>query len=347
MHPLEREITDTIIRQQLLGENEKVILVAVSGGPDSVALLHLLLPLRREAGVELAAAYVDHGLRPAEAEQEKSFVHSMCTGLNIPFAEEEIPVREYAAQKKISLEHAARELRYQALRKIAAEHDASAIAVGHTADDQAEEVLIRLLRGSGRKGLSGMRGRSGDIIRPLLSVDKATVLRYLQDRDIFYCVDSSNDDMRFVRNRVRHRLIPFLESTFDSGIRGALCKTAESLAEDEKLLEDLTAEALAGVIVPGDAAEGKGEWRILLDRKKFAALPAALQRRVAEHLLWQLDCRASYHHITKIVEAAGHGRTGSEIHLDRGLRMGVQRLRLEFLYPKGRTAWRGKLYNSP
>jgi len=345
MHPLEREIFAEIIRRELIGDDEKIIVVAVSGGPDSVALLHLLLPLQREMGVTLVAAYIDHGLRPAEAEKEEVFVRDLCAGTGISFAGEKILAREYSRQKKISLEHAARELRYEALRKIAGEHGASLIAVGHTADDQAEEILIRLLRGSARKGLSGMRYRAGDIIRPLLSVDKGRILRYLEEKNSTYCIDSSNADMRFVRNRVRHLLLPFLENHFDSGIRGSLRKTAETLAEDESLLEELTASALGDVLRFGEREDGCATGRVLLDRKKFAELSPALKRRTVEHLLWQLGCRASYQHITRIVEAAEHGRTGTEIHLSRGLRVGVQRRYLEFFYPQGRSAWRGKLYD--
>jgi tRNA(Ile)-lysidine synthase len=345
MHPLEREITRNILHSRLINDDEQTIVVAVSGGPDSVALLHLLLPLRTEMGVSLVAAYINHGLRPAEAEQEEFFVRCMCGGLGVSFHTASVNVRAHAHRKKISLEHAARELRYQALRKISTNRKASLIAVAHTADDQAEEILIRLLRGSGRKGVSGMQSRSRDIIRPLLSVGKDALLRYLEEKNISYCLDSSNTDMRFTRNRVRHKLIPFLEETFDRGIRASLCKTADSLAEDEQLLEELTAEALREVLVDSDSAEGQPGPGLILDREKFARLPGALKRRTVEQLLWRLHCPASYSHIMRIVDAAATGKTGSEIHLSRGLRVGVQRKWLEFLYPQGQTSWRGRLYS--
>jgi tRNA(Ile)-lysidine synthase len=344
MHHLEREITRNILHSRLINDDEHTIVVAVSGGPDSVALLHVLLPLRTEMGVSLVAAYINHGLRPAEAEQEESFVRSMCEDLGVSYDIARVNVREDAHRKKISLEHAARELRYQALREIAKKREASLIAVAHTADDQAEEILIRLLRGSGRKGVSGMQARSRDIIRPLLSVGKDALLRYLGEKNIPYCLDSSNNDMRFMRNRVRHKLIPFLEENFDRGIRASLCKTADSLAEDEQLLEELTAGALREVLVASDFEGGPPGPGILLDREKFARLSGALKRRTVEQLLWRLHCPASYSHIMRIIDAAATGKTGSEIHLSRGLRVGVQRNRLEFLYPRGQTSWRGRLY---
>lgn len=345
MHPLEREITGKIFQDKLIRNDEHIILVAVSGGPDSVALLHILFPLQRKKGLTLVAAYINHGLRPAESEQEESFVRSLCRDLCVPFENVQVDVRGYAGQKRISLEHAARDLRYKALREIAVRHKASLIAVAHTADDQAEEILIRLLRGSGMKGLSGMRNRSGDIIRPLLSLDKETLLHYLDDNKISFCIDSSNTDMRFVRNRVRHSLIPFLEKSFEPGIRRALCKTANSLAEDEKLLDYLTEKSLNQVLISTGHSCELVEQAVRIDRNKFTELPVALQRRTIEKLLWQLQCRAKYHHIVKIIEAAGHGRTGTEIHLTQGLRVGVQREYLEFLYPMGHSSWRGKLYD--
>lgn len=344
MHPLERDITKNIIHNRLLNDDEHVVVVAVSGGPDSVALLHLMLPLRSEMGLSLAAAYINHGLRPAEAEQEESLVRSMCERLGVSFDTASVDVRAHARQEKMSLEHAARELRYKTLRQIAIHRNASLIAVAHTADDQAEEILLRLLRGSGRKGLSGMWNRSSGIIRPLLSVGKDTLLRYLNEKHIPYCLDSSNDDMRFARNRVRHKLIPFLEENFDRGIRSSLRKTADSLADDEKLLEELTAKALGEVLVTPAFEKEREGGRIVLDRARFAALPVALRRRTIEQLLWQLHCPASYSHIMRIVEAAETCTTGSEIHLSRGLRVGVQREWLEFLYPRGQSSWRGRLY---
>jgi len=345
MHPLEREIAQKIFREELIKEDENVVLVAVSGGPDSVALLHVLLPLQIEKGILLVAAYINHGLRPVESEREEHFMRSMCNELGISFESVQVDVREHAKQKKISLEHAARDLRYEALREIAAKHEASLIAVAHTSDDQAEEILIRLLRGSGMKGVSGMRSRSNNIIRPLLFSSKDTLLRYLDDKNISFCIDSSNTDMSFVRNRVRHSLIPFLEKSFESGVRQALCKTAESLAEDEKLLDILTEKSLNQVVISSDHNGEQFEQGVVIDRKKFLELPVALQRRTIEKLLWQLRCRAKYDHIIKIIEMAGYGKTGTEIHLSQGLRVGVQREYLEFIFPQGQVSWRGKLYD--
>lgn len=343
MHALERDILGIVTRDGLLTGHERLV-VGVSGGPDSTALLHVLATLRTPLDLGLIAVYVDHGLRPAETPDEGAYVKQSAAALGLDYEYVRVAAGEHAARAGLSLEHAARELRYEALRTVARQYGAACIAVAHTADDQAEEVLLRLIRGSGRKGLAGMRRRNRDLIRPFLETEKKVILSYLQDKNISYLQDSSNLDSRFLRNRVRHELLPFLEQRFDSGIRRSLRKTAASLAEDEALLAALTDACWDEVIAADDGNEEAATSRIVLDRKLFGRQPAALQRRLVEKILWRLGSRARYEHILRVVEAARQGRTGSELHLSRGLRVGVRREVLEFSYPRGRIPWRGRLY---
>ncbi len=343
MHALERDILGIVTRDELLTGHERLV-VGVSGGSDSTALLHVLAALRELLDLGLVAVYVDHGLRPAETTGEGAYVRQSAADLGIDYECVRVAAAEHAARAGLSLEHAARELRYEALRTVARQHKAACIAVAHTADDQAEEVLLRLIRGSGRKGLAGMRRRSRDLIRPFLETEKKVILSYLQDKNISYLQDSSNLDPRFLRNRVRHELLPFLEQRFDPGIKRSLRKTAASLAEDEALLAALTDAGWDEVIAADDGNEEAATGRIVLDRKLFGRQPAALQRRLVEKILWRLGSRARYEHILRVVEAARQGRTGSELHLSQGLRVGVRREVLEFSYPRGRIPWRGRLY---
>ena len=344
MHPLERNTLKNIYREGLLGPPDKMVVAGVSGGPDSVALLHVLAALRLPLGISLVAVYVDHGLRVGASEAEKDYVRALSEKLETGFESVQVEVKEFAREKKLSLEHAARDLRYAALRKTATDYDADCIAVAHTADDQAEEILIRLMRGSGRKGLSGMRSRSRDIIRPFLRVEKIRILHYLAEKQIYFFDDSTNVDLRYLRNRVRLQLLPYLERHFDRGIRHALCKTADSLAEDEDLLEQLTNQALERVVTRITRIRKLSSWKIVLNRAGLLEQPVAIQRRVVENLLWQVGGKAGYIHIMKIIEAARSAGTGSELHLGRGLRVGVQKEYLEFLFPRGKASWRGRLY---
>lgn len=345
MHPFAHEVLHIITVNNLLQCNENVV-IGVSGGPDSTALLHVLASLRDSLRISLTALYVDHGLRPEEAAREAAMVNRYSHELHVACETNRVDAAGHARIKKLSIEHAARELRYDRLRKCADRYGATAIAVAHTADDQAEEILLRLIRGSGRKGLSGMRLKSGEIIRPLLPLAKRRVLAYLRDLDISYCEDSSNRRLDFLRNRVRHRLLPYLEKHFNPGIRKSLVKTGLSLAADEELLEELTEAALRDVMRSGPSTVHKQTASRRIDRRRFCAKPRALQQRIIEKILWLMGSRARYPHIMQIVEAAHHGRAGSEYHLSRGLRVGIFKDRLEFSYPKGKRAWRGRLFES-
>jgi tRNA(Ile)-lysidine synthase len=318
------------------------VVVAVSGGPDSMALLYLLAHVRLSLELSLCAVWVDHGLRPDETPAEYDTVFAATRVLNVPFFAHTVDTKGLAAQEHLSVEHAARMLRYQVLREVCSRQQADCIAVAHTADDQSEEVLLRLLRGSGRKGVAGMRMRSNDIIRPLLDTEKSVILSWLDQQGIDYCYDSSNEDLKFVRNRVRHRLLPFLEANFDQHVSRSLRKTAAILAEDEDLLEQLAQTAYHEVIVE----QKKQDRQIFrLEREPFCSLHPALQRRVVEQLLWNLDSRAGFDHIMLVVKAACKGKSHTELHLSRGLRAGIFRQYLEFSYPAGKVPWRGRLFS--
>ncbi|MCL2459225.1 MAG: tRNA lysidine(34) synthetase TilS [Desulfobulbus sp.] len=341
LHPLEYRIGQDIAQAALPVVGSR-LLVGVSGGADSMALLHVLAALHNNFSCTLVAAYIDHGLRPEETPGEWACVREAATRLGIESTRLAIDVGAVAAAGRLSLEHAAREARYRAFAELAGQWSTDLLAVGHTADDQAEEILLRLFRGGGGKALAGMRMRAGHIIRPLLGVRKQEVLAYLADKGIGHCFDSSNNDRRFLRNRIRLDLLPLLESAYDPGIRAALLKTAANLGEDEDLLESLLAEQWTAVVktCPPDANAPRS---LRLDRAAFRRLHPALQRRLLERLLWRLGTPARYRQILSLLAAAVKGQTGSELHLSRGLRVAVHRDHLLFSFPRGLGPWRGRL----
>ena len=341
LHPFEYRIYQDIVREDLPLAGSR-LLVGVSGGADSMALLHVLAALRDVLHCALVAAYIDHGLRPGETPAEWACVREAAKRLGIDQARMAVDVRSIAAADGLSLEHACREARYRAFAELAGQWLTDMLAVAHTADDQAEEVVLRLFRGSGGKGLSGMRLQSGHLIRPLLGVHKEDALAYLADREIGYCHDSSNDDRRFLRNRIRHDLLPLLESEYDPGIRSALLKTAANLGEDEDLLESLLTEQWEAV-VDFSAPDPGASPACRLDRAAFRSLHPALRRRLLERLLWQLGSPARYRQIIALITAADTGRTGSELHLSRGLRVIVHWDHLVFSFPWGQGPLRGRL----
>ena len=342
---LPTRIGKLILRHCLFSGNDTVI-VAVSGGPDSVALLHLLHRINRCAG--LVAVYVNHGLRPTEIDAEIRLVEGLCGSLGVPC--ETVPVDVHAERKRTgaSLEEAARTLRYAALEAARKQHGASVIAVAHTADDQAEEVLIRLIRGSGGKGLSGMDLRRGPIIRPLLQEKKQTLTDYLEANAIPFCRDSSNQERLFLRNRVRLDLLPYLERNFNTSIRRNLLQTAEILQGEEDLLDQLTEEMLNRLIEKDKTRhleEGRGNRpcpeSIKIKIQAFLNCHPALQRRILEKVCWMMLTRPGFRQIEQVRHLIKDGGNGAETHLGRGLRVWKTGEDIRFSHPAGRTGFRG------
>lgn len=214
-----------------------LILCAVSGGADSMYLLCRL----REMGFSVAAAHYNHGLRADEADRDEAFVRDFCEKRAIPFVSEKGDVRSYAAKERMGLEEAARACRYAFLERAADGLHAGAIATAHTANDNAETLLLNLARGTGLKGLGGISPARGRVVRPMLDVTREQVLIYLREHGIAHMEDTSNRDDAFARNRVRHGAIPVLESVNHAFVRAA-GQTAALLRADEEYLSGLAAE---------------------------------------------------------------------------------------------------------
>ncbi|KAB2888454.1 MAG: tRNA lysidine(34) synthetase TilS, partial [Desulfobulbaceae bacterium] len=234
-------LTQVITGNKLFTLHQRVV-VGVSGGPDSMALLQLLA--EADLALDCIAAYIDHGLRPHETGAEKRAVERLARDCGALFCCRAVPVREHAAAHGLSLEDAARTLRYQSLEDIRAEYGAEVIAVAHTADDQVEEFFLRLIRGCGRNGMTGMSPRQGRIVRPLLGLRKQELTDFLAERRIPFCIDSSNLDRRFLRNRIRLDLLPMLERQFNPSIRRTILQTMDILREEEDLLGRLGEQAM-------------------------------------------------------------------------------------------------------
>jgi len=338
--PLVMRVADYIDRHRLF-EKGDLIIVAVSGGSDSLALLHLLaaLPIKPQ----LIAAYIDHQLRPEESPEEQRLIAQYCGELAIPFVTVTVDVPQLIAEKNRSPEEAARLLRYQALEDLRHHHQASLIAVGHTADDQIEEFFLRLFRGSGCKGFSGMRPRRGKVIRPLLEESKAALMEYLERQQLSWCIDSSNNERQYLRNRIRLELLPYLERDFSAGLRGIVKRTMELLGAEEELLEVLAQKAFDECCHTGlgDAVAPKA---LTLELAASRRQHPALLRRVIEICFWKLGARPSFIQIDIVRDFLEGGATGGILHLQGGLRAELRKdeMRL-FRLPmpaKGRAAAR-------
>jgi tRNA(Ile)-lysidine synthase len=274
-----RRVGRTIRVRRLLDPGDRV-LAAVSGGSDSVALLFILKMLEPDAPWSLAGVvHVHHGLRPGDADEDEGFCRALAARLDLPIEVAHVDVAARAAGRRQSREAAARVLRYEAFEAAAGALSATRVVTGHTRDDQAETVLLRLLRGTGTRGLSGVRARRGLYARPLLDCDRAALRAFLAERDEPFRDDRSNLDETIPRNRIRHTLLPRLAAEWP-GAAAALARTAELAADDEAFLARTAAEIAPALSLSG--ADG-----VQLDVRGLAPLPAALSRRIVRHALEQ------------------------------------------------------------
>ncbi len=255
-------------------------LVAVSGGPDSVALLRAMVAVRRPGAGRLIVAHFNHGLRGRESDDEEHFVRKLSGRLGLP-----CDVRRAAPAGGLgdgSSEEAARRARYAFLSDVAAQRGARYVATGHTADDQAETVLHRILRGTGIGGLSGIRRHRQllhgvSLVRPLLAVRRSTLLAYLATLGQDYCQDSSNQSTEFTRNRLRHDLIPRLESEYNAQLIPALGRLAILADEVQQWLDQQATELMAACVEVNEEAQ---EGAVVVDCRGLPAVPALLVREL-------------------------------------------------------------------
>lgn len=252
------------------------IVVGLSGGPDSVFLLHLLTQLRNEGFLQLIAAHLNHGWRAA-AERDVAFCQELCQKLSVPLVIGHAADYVKDHEGNGSKEALGRLARRRFFEKVAHEQEALAIALGHHADDQMETFFIRLLRGASLTGLVGMQEVHGLYVRPLLRTSKQEIIEYLNQHAIAYCVDETNESCDFLRNRIRHQVIPALEAC-DTRFERSFAQTIARLQETESFMESHAQQAYRGIFGI-HASDDTG------DLTAFMALPAVLQKRVLISLL--------------------------------------------------------------
>ena len=332
--------------------------VALSGGADSTALLralHALNALPREAlGVGLSAIHVHHGIRGEAADRDQQAVEQLCATLGVPLRVHAVDTPGHAAMSHETLEEAARTLRYAAFGEAIASGHADAVATAHTADDQAETVLMKLLRGAWTEGLAGIfpvvemrtpNGRIGRILRPLLGTDRETIEQYLQKIGQGWVEDETNADPAFTRNRVRHELLPALRA-FNPSLNATIGHLAEIARDEESFWQRELDRVLPQLVLPGRPVRGGGrsnstapdaaEFAIEIERLK--ASPQALRRRILRATARRLGVQLSFVETARLLALAGLGaaiptvpsKPGGSLALSGGLRAerSVRELRL-------------------
>jgi tRNA(Ile)-lysidine synthase len=310
-----------ICEHELLKPGDRVG-VAVSGGADSVALLRLLLELRGELGIVLSVLHFNHQIRGAEADDDESFVAALAAQHGLEFRRSSADVPAYAAEHKLSLETAGREARYQFLESFLQQRALDAIATGHTIDEQAETVLMRVLRGAGTKGLGGIYPKrtvlacdgqeAGYVARPLLGLRRAEVRAYLAGVHQVWREDATNADLQYSRNRIRHGLLPLIETRFQPTAVAALAQLAEVAREEENYWEAELRRVMPEVM------QGSTACALALNIPRLLAFPPAVQRRIVRHGAQTLGVHLDLEHLTQLLRIARGGEGGKACALPSG-----------------------------
>mgnify|MGYP001026367527 CR=1 FL=1 len=305
------------IKDKQLIDYGDTIIVAVSGGPDSLCLLHLLKTIKAEQNLTVIVAHLNHCLR-SEADEEEIAVQALANEWNFLFHSRSVSIRDLKARHRISEEEAGRMARYQLLFDLARRYGASKIALGHHLDDQAETVLLNLLRGTGVDGLAGIlpkRARKGfQLVRPLLCLTRKEIEGYCNSHQLQYFTDSSNLETNYKRNRLRLQLIPQLEQQYNPKIREALANLASLAAVDRRFLNNLAGKELIRI----SRIENK---RIFIKHKELLALPEALSRRVGRLALKRFvpTNRLRRFHLEQLLELAMSEKAGRRLSLPGGI----------------------------
>jgi tRNA(Ile)-lysidine synthase len=307
---------------------EQHVLVATSGGVDSMVLLHGLRELSQEFGLELAVGHVNHGLRGASSEADEASVRSVAAELGLDFVSRRVEPqsvrRDTPSSRRLTLQEAARHLRYQALGSMAAELGADLVATGHNADDQAETVLLRLLRGTGPAGLVGIpvRSEGGNVVRPLLRVARRDIETWARGRGLSWREDASNRSLGYARNRLREKWLPGLARDFNPQLLRAVGDLAEAQCWESEWFEaEVDREAAERFLLDGDA--------LWIERKDWASLPVALARRLARRALHEVGGGrwVSRAHLERMLDFLADARPHACLELPGGLRLERQGMR--------------------
>ena len=353
--------------RSLVRAGERVC-VAVSGGADSVALLVGMVEANTPSamnkaplGVVLSAAHVNHGLRGAESDGDEAFVREICGRLGVPVQVFRVDTAGRREAEGEGVEEAARELRYEAHWGLMEAGEVDVVATAHTLDDQAETVVMKMLRGAWTEGLGGIspvveagegsgprakgqEGKKGRVVRPLLGVRRAEVEAFLRGRGVEWREDASNRDLTLTRNRVRHELMPLLRS-FNPGIDALLGRTAEIARDEEAFWSAEVARVMGQVLLPGKPVRGGGravgtkvgEAACAVEVERLKGMAAALRRRVVRAAARSVGARLSSEETAKVMALAGFGgftgvtgKIGSRLELRAGLRVERTARELQF-----------------
>lgn len=310
------KVKKTIKKYRMLEAGDKVV-VGVSGGPDSMALLYVLNHIKKDYNLTLKVAHLNHSFRGKEAQREAQFVEKMSQKLELPFEVKTLDVPAYKKEHSLSSQEAARVIRYRFLEDVKKRFCASKIALGHNADDQAETMVMWLLRGTGLKGLGGMPPvREGGIIRPLVETTRKEIEVFLRRKEIPFVMDSSNQNLQYLRNRLRHELFPLLRERYNPQLVKNLVQTASVLRMEDEYLESIAKNALKKILVSKDGDS------VVIENKSLLTLPLAIQLRCLRGVVEQVKGdlkRITSTHLYDIIKVVSNDMPNKLLTLPQGI----------------------------
>jgi tRNA(Ile)-lysidine synthase len=317
MGKLKEKVLDNIKKYGLTEKGDKVV-VGVSGGPDSVCLLHILHSLAGELNIKIAVSHINHMMRGEESDKDECHVRKLSEKLGVDFYSKSINIIELSKDLGISLEEAGREARYNEFQALAQRIGAAKVVVAHNKNDQAETILMRIVRGSGLEGLRGMDFKRGPIIRPLLNVERREIEEYCLNNLLDFRTDSSNLENVYTRNKMRLELIPYIDRLFETNITESIFKMSSVLKDDNDLIDNIVSDSF------NQTVKKKDETGLFLDLELFKSSHPAVRRRIIRQAIEQIkgDLKDIERvHIEDSINLALNGKTGSEIHLPCNVRV--------------------------
>lgn len=281
---LEQKIFEFVTQYQLIENGDKIVL-GVSGGPDSIAMFDILYKISKEINFDICVAHINHGLRENASIDEK-FVKDFCEKLKVPFFVRHVNIKQIAQEQKCGIEETGRKIRYEFFDEIMEKTMSNKIAIAHHCNDNAETILMNLLRGTGTKGLMGIEKKNGKYIRPLLETKRQEIDEYLKQNHIVARHDESNDDNTYTRNKIRNVLIPYLEKEFNPNLIGALQRLSCIIKEDDEYWQKKIPVIYEQVcieeknVTKNYTYNKSNHAEIIMDLKKFNTLEKMVQKKI-------------------------------------------------------------------
>lgn len=308
---MREKVLKTILEHRLIEEEDNIV-VGVSGGPDSMALLYVLLDIKKDIRFNIYIAHVNHGVRGEDALKDEIFVKQISEKLNLPYYSKRVNMNLYAKEKGISSEEAGRELRYGFFREILLKVGGGKIAVAHNMNDQAETLIMRFLRGTGIDGLKGMEFKNEDIIRPILGIERVEIEEYIFKNNIETVLDKTNLEPIYSRNKVRLEVIPYIEENFNPNIIKTLWRTSQVSILDSEFLENYSEKRYNILVKKAD------KHSIILNGSLFSKEHRSIQQRIIRNCIYKINESLqgiTEQHVSSVINLFVEGGTGKEIHL--------------------------------